>query len=146
VKKKSQKVPLSRSEMMSRVKGRDTGPELVIRSFLHGLGYRFRVSYKTPGGKVDIAFPKIQVAIQIDGCFWHACPRHGTEPKTNVRFWRTKLRKNRERDERQKTDLRASGWKLIRYWEHQVENAPGKVVDSIESILRKTRSLNKGRR
>src|SRR4051812_38731820 len=107
---------------MSRIRSRDTGPETTVRSKLHALGYRFRVSYKTPAGKVDIAFPKVKLAVQIDGCFWHSCPLHGCKPKSNVSFWLPKLLANKKRDEKQAILLQSAGWNLLRFWEHQVED------------------------
>src|SRR6185436_9673934 len=118
---------LTRSEIMSRIKGRDTQPELVIRRLLFAAGWRFRVHYQTAGGRVDIAFPRLQVAILIDGCFWHGCRYHGVKPKTNVEFWSKKLLENRRRDRRQRRKLGRLGWTVLRIWEHSVERVPTEV-------------------
>jgi DNA mismatch endonuclease Vsr len=79
---------LTRSEIMSRIKGRDTSPELILRRLLFGNGWRYRVNFRTLAGKVDIAFPGMKVAVQIDGCFWHGCPWHGVMPRNNRSFWK----------------------------------------------------------
>lgn len=127
--------PLNRSQIMARIKGKDTEPELLVRSALHKSGLRFRINYKTPAGRVDIAFPKEKVAIQIDGCFWHSCPWHGAKPKTNPLFWIPKLDGNRARDRRQKVVLKGHGWILVRFWEHQVYRSLGAILLKIRYIL-----------
>ena len=107
---------------MSRQARRDTGPELAIRSALHGAGYRFRVAYPIPDlprCTIDIAFPRQRVAVFVDGCFWHDCPEHGTRPKTNAARWRAKLDANRARDRRVDAHLEARGWRVLRVWEHE---------------------------
>lgn len=121
---------------MSRIRSVNTTPELAVRSKLHAEGLRFRVSYQTPGGKVDIAFPKLKIAIQIDGCFWHNCPLHGAKPKTNIKFWRRKLSDNQERDARQNRILKTSGWQVLRFWEHEVEEKPETVIRRIRKVIK----------
>lgn len=134
--------PLNRSQAMSRIRGRDTRPELLIRSLLHREGARFRVSYKVPGiCKVDIAFTRVRLAIFIDGCFWHGCPEHAVEPKTNKDFWTRKLARNLERDKEQVERMQASGWESMRFWEHEVETSPGLVVRRILGRLARRRGL-----
>jgi DNA mismatch endonuclease (patch repair protein) len=127
--------PLTRSEVMARIRSKDTGPELILRRLLSANGWRFRLHYLTPGGKVDIAFPGKRIALQVDGCFWHGCPAHGVKPKTNKTFWQTKLEANRARDRRQARALRKSGWRLLRFWEHLVESNPDKVLARAEILL-----------
>jgi DNA mismatch endonuclease, patch repair protein len=122
---------------MSRIRARDTKPEMTIRSILHKQGLRFRVAYKTPGGKVDIAFPRSKLAIQIDGCFWHMCPIHCIKPKTNKAFWLPKLLGNRKRDSRQNKELKKSGWEIKRFWEHEVEENPEKVAVKILKMVKR---------
>jgi DNA mismatch endonuclease, patch repair protein len=109
------------SDRMSRQRSRDTGPETQLRRDLHRLGYRFRVHYPVPGlprRSIDIAFTKRHVAVFIDGCFWHACPEHATWPQANSGWWRTKLERNRQRDEETQRALEAAGWTVVRIWEH----------------------------
>jgi DNA mismatch endonuclease (patch repair protein) len=68
--------------------------------------------------KPDFVFPKLKTAVFVDGCFWHGCPRHGTQPRTNAAFWRKKIEGNRTRDRRVNRALRARGWEVVRIWEH----------------------------
>jgi DNA mismatch endonuclease, patch repair protein len=116
---------------------RDTKPELDVRSALHRSGLRFRVDVPIalPSGRTspDILFPRHRVAVYIDGCFWHSCPSHGTKPRGNAWYWTSKLRRNRERDERASKGLRAAGWRVIRRWEHE---QPGLIAATIESVIR----------
>jgi len=103
-------------------KGRDTSPELAVRRLLHAAGLRYRVNYSPlPGLRrtADIVFTKKKIAIFIDGCFWHSCPEHGSRPKTNGEYWSPKLEGNLARDADTNAQLRAAGWLVVRYWEHQ---------------------------
>jgi DNA mismatch endonuclease (patch repair protein) len=101
---------------------RDTGPELRLRSLLHQQGVRFRanVELRVPGLKVrpDIVFPRQQVAVFVDGCFWHSCRWHGTRPRVNTHYWLPKLRRVAARDLQVKQLLKRAGWKVVRLWEH----------------------------
>src|SRR5260370_24834470 len=92
---------------------RDTPPELRIRSLLHRRGYRFRVDVSpvlATRSRADIVFRRLKVAVYIDGCFWHGCPLHGTWPKANADWWRSKIESNRSRDRKTIASLVASGW------------------------------------
>lgn len=104
-------------------RGRDTRPELQIRSRLHRMGLRFRVDHRLLAVGVscrpDLVFAGSRVVVFVDGCFWHSCPRHGELPRSNRSFWEEKLRRNAERDRRQDTALEADGWQVIRVWEHE---------------------------
>lgn len=109
----------NRSELMARVRSKDTGPEIAVRSALHGLGYRFRLHRKDLPGCPDIVLPKYKTAILVHGCFWHqhsGCSK-ASAPKTNVKFWSEKLRRNIERDEENKLALEKLGWAPIIVWE-----------------------------
>jgi DNA mismatch endonuclease, patch repair protein len=102
----------------------DTKPELALRRALHRQGYRFRKDYRldlADGKRVrpDIAFTARRVAIFVDGCFWHACPEHGSKPSANVWYWEPKLRRNVERDRAADAALTAAGWNVVRVWEHE---------------------------
>jgi DNA mismatch endonuclease (patch repair protein) len=103
-------------------KRKDTKPEVAVRSALHKLGYRFRKDYlvETEHGRVrvDIAFPRQRLAVQIDGCFWHRCPEHGNTPRANSEYWRRKLERNVARDRRNDEELSRAGWRVTRIWEH----------------------------
>lgn len=102
-------------------KGRDTQPELAVRSALHSMGLRFRKNARPLADlrcTADIVFPTERVAVFIDGCFWHGCPEHGRVPKTNSTYWSEKLERNALRDKRNETALEEAGWVVLRYWEH----------------------------
>src|ERR1700733_5022857 len=89
------------SRRMARTRGRDTAPERALRSLLHERGMRFRVDYPPIPGlrrRADIVFTRARVAIFVDGCFWHGCPRHATWPTSNHEFWTEKIETNRQRD------------------------------------------------
>lgn len=115
--------PLKRSQIMSRVKGRgNLATELfLVRIFRkHGFaGWRRNARLF---GKPDFIFPKLRVAVFVDGCFWHDCPIHGSLPKTNRAFWREKLRRNRERDRIVNRTLKRLGWKTLRLWQHDLRD------------------------
>ena len=107
---------------MSSNRGRDTSPELAIRKLVHASGLRYRVNARPlPELRrtADMVFRPSQVAVFIDGCFWHGCRRHGTVPKTNVDFWSAKLEANRRRDRETNRLLRREGWTVLRFWEHE---------------------------
>jgi len=101
---------------------KDTPAELAIRRRLYALGLRYRVDYPVigrPRRRGDIVFPRLKIAVFVDGCFWHGCPEHGTWPKSNADFWRDKIETNRRRDRDTDERLAAAGWKVIRVWEHE---------------------------
>ena len=111
-----------RSWNMSRIKSRDTSPELKVRSILHRMGYRFRLHRKDLPGKPDIVLPKYRAVIFVHGCFWHRhfdC-KYAYTPKSNIEFWEKKFSKNIERDLRNKRLLQEQGWSVIVVWECQV--------------------------
>lgn len=108
-----------RSHCMSRIRGRDTTPEVMLRKELWRLGLRYRIHHGLPG-RPDIVFPSRRVVVFVDGCFWHRCPLHWKAPKTNAEFWERKIAWNQVRDERVNRDLEAAGWRVVRIWEHQV--------------------------
>lgn len=139
---------LSRSEIMKRVKQKGTGAELALRSALHAAGLRFRLHRRIEAITVDIVFSGPRVAVFVDGCFWHGCPKHATYPKTNQDYWLPKLAANKERDERQTRHLRKTGWKVIRVWEHDCQPPAQRVVNRIVKACRGAgpRALSKGGR
>ena len=113
-----------RSEVMSRIKGRNTKPELVVRSLLHRLGYRFRLHRTTLPGKPDIVLPRFKTVIFVHGCFWHRhkdC-RFAYTPKSRTDFWLKKLESNEIRDIRVKSDLELLGWRVITVWECELRD------------------------
>ena len=111
--------PEKRSWNMSRIKGKDTKPEVKVRKYLFSKGYRFRKNDKRYPGKPDIVLPKYKTVIFINGCFWHMHPgcKQSRLPKTNTDFWLNKLNKNVENDNRNYEKLRKSGLKVIILWE-----------------------------
>ncbi len=114
---------------------RDTGLELTIRKELHRRGYRYRLHPRLPGvtrGIPDFAFMAARVAVFVDGCFWHACPQHGSLPKTNRAWWAVKLDMNVRRDRRHDEELRDRGWCVVRVWEHEDLNC---AVTRVERAL-----------
>jgi DNA mismatch endonuclease (patch repair protein) len=115
----------------------DTKPELALRHALHRLGYRYRKDYRLDldGGRrvrPDIAFTARKVAVFVDGCFWHACPEHGSKPRANEWYWGPKLIKNVERDRVNDAALILAGWTVVRLWEHvPIDEAVGTVVTAL---------------
>ncbi|WP_446664137.1 very short patch repair endonuclease [Flexivirga sp. B27] len=108
------------SERMRRQRRRDTAPELALRRALHARGHRYRVDAPLPGlprRRADLLFPGARVAVFVDGCFWHGCPVHATEPRSNRDWWQQKLAGNRDRDRDTNQHLLDSGWAVIRIWE-----------------------------
>lgn len=126
---------------MAAQRRRDTGPEISLRKRLHALGCRFRVDFPLPGSRRrgDIVFTRRRVVVFIDGCFWHACPLHGTTPKRNRDWWVEKLRGNVERDRRADRELLAAGWTVLRIWEHEsIDAATDRVLALV--VLRTPRA------
>jgi DNA mismatch endonuclease (patch repair protein) len=113
--------PAKRSEVMSRIRGRgNKGTEQALVSLLRAhkiTGWRRN---QPIFGKPDFVFPKLRVAVFVDGCFWHSCPLHGTRPKNNSAFWHNKLAKNKARDLLVSRTLRKNGWRVLRIWEHEL--------------------------
>jgi DNA mismatch endonuclease (patch repair protein) len=117
------RTPEQRSRIMRSVGTHDTGPELVVRKVVHGLGLRFRLHGKTLPGKPDIVLPRHRAVIFVHGCFWHGhgCPK-GKLPKSKLDFWTAKIERNRERDASCVRALRASGWRVLTVWQCQTRN------------------------
>ena len=106
-----------RSYNMSRIHSRDTKPELVIKPLMRKLGFSYQPKMY---GHPDFASKSLKIAVFIDGCFWHGCPVCYKEPASNQAFWRKKLQDNTARDRRVDRILRSTGWKTMRFWEHEV--------------------------
>ena len=133
--------PEKRSEIMSRIRGRDTRPELIVRRIAHALGFRFRLHRKDLPGRPDIVFPRHQAVIVVHGCFWHRHPgcKRASSPKTRVRYWQNKFEGNVVRDKRNETALRDLGWKVMVIWECETKDHEA-VAARIESFLRRDES------
>lgn len=123
--------PEVRSRMMAGIRGRDTRPELVLRTGLHNVGFRYRLHAKDLLGKPDMVFPKYRAIVFAHGCFWHGhdCALFKW-PKTRQEFWKAKINGNRGRDERVKAGLIEAGWRVLTVWECALRG-PGKLGTGI---------------
>lgn len=129
--KSLQQVDPARSRLMSRVRQKNTKPEVAVRRYAHGLGYRFRLHRKDLSGSPDLVFPSRAKVIFVHGCFWHrhfGC-RYATTPKSRRAFWEEKFRANQKRDARNLESLKNDGWEALVIWECQVKD------DTFKSIL-----------
>lgn len=122
-----------RSERMSRVRSKDTKPEMAVRRLVHAMGFRYRLHSSDLPGKPDLVFPRLQKVIFVHGCFWHQHPRCGRKPKSKLGFWLKKLSQNRERDLRNQQELRRLGWKILIVWECQLSRS--NLADRLRSFL-----------
>lgn len=118
----------------------DTGPEIRLRRALHarGLRYRKNTALVLPTRRVrpDVVFPRLRIAVFVDGCFWHGCPVHATTPRANAAYWVPKLAANARRDREVDAALAQHGWKVIRIWEHEdPEQAANVIVAAVRSRL-----------
>lgn len=116
--------PERRSAIMSRIRSRDTRPELRVRRAAHRLGLRFRLHRRDLPGTPDLVFPGRRKAVFVHGCFWHShsgC-KYAYKPKSNVEFWQNKIQKNVDRDIRAKRELEAGGWDVIVIWECETKD------------------------
>ncbi len=120
---------------MSRIRGRDTKPEKVVRSLLHRMGYRFRLHRRDLPGRPDIVLPKYRTVIFVHGCFWHRHPgcRYAYTPRTRVSFWKEKFRRNTARDAEARALLRKAGWRQVVVWECQTRHQD-RLAELLESI------------
>ena len=133
-----------RSWNMSRIHGRDTGPERAVRSILHRLGYRFRLHSRSLPGRPDVVLPKYETAVFVHGCFWHRhsrCPFAYT-PKSRTEFWSKKFADNVARDRRAARTLRALGWRVLVVWECELRDAQG-LAQRLDDALRPLRNMDR---
>lgn len=115
--------PEIRSYNMSRIKGKDTKPEMLVRKFLFSNGFRYRLHDKKLPGKPDLVLPKHKTVIQVHGCFWHGhkgC-KYFVIPKTRTKWWKEKIERNIERDQIAEKELKSEGWKVIVIWECELK-------------------------
>lgn len=125
-----------RSDNMSRIRSRDTKPEIKVRSLLHQLGYRFRKNVSSLPGKPDIVLRKYRTVVFVHGCFWHqhdGCNRSSL-PKSNQEYWKPKLAGNVKRDKRHREDLESLGWKVMDVWECETKDLDSLTVRLISEI------------
>lgn len=136
---RSEAVDAARSELMRRVRGKNTTPERAVRRVAHALGYRFRLHRRDLPGTPDLVFPRLRMAIFVHGCFWHrheGCART-TMPKTRAAYWREKFEQNVRRDRRNLAALRCLGWEVLVVWECQT-------FERIQLLARLSRFLDGG--
>ncbi|WP_227340275.1 very short patch repair endonuclease [Sphingopyxis sp. P8] len=128
--------PATRSRMMAGIRGRDTKPELLIRSGLHRMGFRFRLHGKGLPGKPDMVFTSRSAVIEVRGCFWHGhdCPLFRW-PATRPEFWREKIAANIARDARNRKALLKQGWRMAEVWECQIKGPRRTPVDGVLAEL-----------
>ena len=138
---------IQRSYNMSRIRGKNTKPEILVRKGLHARGFRFRLHNKKLPGSPDIILPKYGVAIMVNGCFWHGhkgC-RYATKPKTNIEFWEAKIARNRHRDEVTTAHLEALGWTVITIWECELR-ANSQLDDRLNTLAEEIRRAYEAKR
>lgn len=133
--------PAQRSWIMRQVRSQHTKPELLVRSLVHRLGYRFRLYRRELPGAPDLVFPARAKVIFVHGCFWHghSCKRGARLPKANAAYWREKITRNRKRDQRHQRQLRQLGWSALVLWECQLREQQ-KLVHRLRHFLEKRRT------
>ncbi len=139
--------PLERSEIMSRITGKNTAPELIVRRVVHALGYRFRLHRAELPGKPDIVLVKQRKVIFVHGCFWHGHARckRAALPTSNVPFWISKISKNKARDRRIKAKLRRTGWRILEIWQCQLKD-PDRLAANVIRFLGKKRPVSRAKK
>lgn len=127
---------------MLAVRRRDTEAELAVRRVLHRQGLRYRIDQpvlRSRRRRADLVFRAARVVVFVDGCFWHACPKHATRPKINQAWWTAKLAENRQRDRQTDRDLAAAGWSVFRVWEHErPSTAANRIARTVRARLAAT--------
>ena len=126
----------TRSFNMSRIKGKDTKPEMLVRKFLFSQGFRYRLHDKKLAGRPDLVFPKYKTVLFINGCFWHGhegC-RYYVVPKTRTEWWLAKITGNQKKDAESITRLQQEGWKVIVLWECSLR--PGTIDNTLKTLLK----------
>lgn len=118
---------------MSRIRRRDTGPEMELRRALWRTGLRYRVDLRLSGARPDIVFTRQRIAIFVDGCFWHGCPTHYIPPSGNAPYWRAKIERNRARDARNTSALIEAGYRVLRFWECELAGNLDQAVEQIRA-------------
>jgi DNA mismatch endonuclease (patch repair protein) len=125
---------------MSKIRSKNTKPEIILRSELHKKGYRFRIHSKSLPGKPDIILPKYKTVIFVHGCFWHQHKNciDGRIPKTRTDYWKAKLEKNIQRDIKNRKEIKKMGWKPLVIWECEIEKKIEKISNKITKFLLKS--------
>lgn len=129
--------PQQRSFNMSRIRGRDTKPEMIVRSLVHQMGFRFRLHRRDLPGCPDLVLPRHRKVIFVHGCFWHLhrCRYGRVTPRTNAEFWQQKRAGNAARDQRNIRRLRRDGWKVLVIWECWIRQDPLAVLPRLQKFL-----------
>lgn len=133
------------SRRMALVRQRDTDIEVSVRKRIYAAGLRYRVNArpsKTLRSRADILFPRLRLAVYIDGCFWHGCPAHASWPKNNGQWWKAKILANRDRDARSTAALEGQGWRVLRFWSHQEADF---IAAAIIGVVRQKHQLSAAR-
>jgi DNA mismatch endonuclease (patch repair protein) len=140
--------PATRSRMMSRIRSRNTKPELILRKRLHREGFRFSLHGAHLPGRPDVFFPRRKVAILVHGCFWHQHPgcHWCTAPASNIEFWQTKFFQNRKRDAVELASLNEAGWRVATVWECGLKPAfiDPTIAEVINWVRSDTRTFDSG--
>lgn len=126
-----------RSYCMSQIRGKNTKPEMIVRSITYKLGFRYRLHYQKLPGKPDLVFPSRKEVIFVHGCYWHrhTCRKGKSIPATNTEMWMEKLKRNKERDKENRKELRKLGWEVLTIWECQIKNTK-KLINRIENYIK----------
>lgn len=126
-----------RSEIMRRVKSKNTSLERRVRSALHKRGLRYRLGYPLPGNP-DIVFVRARLAVFVDSCFWHGCPEHCRMPEHNRQYWQRKIERTMARDLGNVEVYRQLGWRMLRVWEHDLKRDFDGCISQIEEVVKPT--------
>lgn len=120
-----------RSDIMSKVRNKDSKIEIALRKTLWKEGYRYRKNSTKYFGKPDIVLSKYKTVIFVDSCFWHGCKKHGSMPVTRKDFWKKKIARNKERDKEVNRHYKKEGWQIIRVWEHEISKKYSPLIEKI---------------
>ena len=127
----------TRSKIMSKIRNKNTRPEIKIRKLLYCSGHKgYRLNYKKASGKPDICYVGKKIAIFIDGCFWHGCPKCYKRPKSNKKYWSEKIKINKKRDKKVNLALKKENWTVLRFWECQVNKKTENIFNKIDEVLK----------
>jgi DNA mismatch endonuclease, patch repair protein len=129
-----------RSRIMKSVKSKGSKLENIVTKAIWNSGLRFRRNVTDLPGKPDVAIKKYKVVIFIDSCFWHGCSEHCRVPKSNINYWLSKIKRNKEKDLEISNFYKAHDWKILRIWEHQIKNNQEAVIKDIVSFLKSAKA------
>lgn len=129
-----------RSDIMSKVRNKDSKIEVMFRKALWKEGFKYRKNATKYFGKPDIVLPKYKTVIFVDSCFWHGCKKHGSMPATRTEFWEKKIARNKERDKEVNRHYKKESWRVIRVWEHEITKKYFATTEIIVSELNKSKN------